>query len=98
MRKLWFPFAAAAIIVLAACSSTSGAPKAAASPTATPAISMPKIPTQDSKAVSMTCRVVSIVPTPEPTETSLFPPAGPQDWVLGKESAVMTLTEYSDYM
>ena len=43
------------------------------------------------------CTVVSISPTPNPTEQSLLPPAGEADWVVGPETAAMTIFEYSDF-
>ena len=43
------------------------------------------------------CTVVSISPTSNATETSLFPPPGDTDWVVGPETAAMTLFEYSDF-
>jgi hypothetical protein len=45
----------------------------------------------------MQCRVVSMIPTPEPEEVSKFPPPSAKDWTLGNSSAAMTITEYSDY-
>jgi len=43
------------------------------------------------------CTVVSREPTPGPTEESLFPPPGESDWVIGPETAKMTIFEYSDF-
>jgi hypothetical protein len=44
------------------------------------------------------CTVVSTVPTPGPTEQSLFPPVGEGDWVQGPATADVTIIEYSDFM
>ena len=44
------------------------------------------------------CTVVSIIPTPGPTEQSLFPPVGAGDWTQGPDTADVTFTEYSDFM
>ena len=99
-----------AVVLLSACSQTTVAPTAAkdelqtatraAAPAPTATSTEPAAPTQTQKkasAVEMQCRVVSSVPTPEPSELSKFPPPGADDWTLGKESAAMTVIEYSDY-
>jgi hypothetical protein len=44
------------------------------------------------------CTVVSIIPTPGPTEQSLFPPVGVGDWTQGPDTAGVTFIEYSDFM
>ena len=44
------------------------------------------------------CTVVSTVPTPGPTEQSLFPPVGEADWVHGPDTAEVTIIEYGDFM
>ncbi len=43
------------------------------------------------------CTVVSPVPTPGPTQPSLFPPVSEQDWARGPSSALVTIVEYSDF-
>jgi len=43
------------------------------------------------------CTAISPKPTPGPTEVSLFPPVGPDDWVDGPVDASVTLIEYSDF-
>ena len=98
MRKLWFFILMAASVLLAACSSSTGTPtpppaakSASTNPTQTAA------PTHKATVVEMTCRVVSMIPTPGPTEVSSFPAPGEQDWILGKEGALLTITEYSDF-
>jgi PBP1b-binding outer membrane lipoprotein LpoB len=50
----------------------------------------------DESAVA-NCTVVSREPTPGPTEESMFPPPGESDWVVGPETATMTIYEYSDF-
>ncbi len=47
---------------------------------------------------TMTCQVVSMSPTQGPTEQSMFPPVGKDDWVEGSNpNAPMTIIEYSDF-
>lgn len=53
--------------------------------------------TSGEEAVVASCTVVSREPTPGPTQVSLFPPPGESDWVIGPETAVMTIYEYSDF-
>jgi hypothetical protein len=43
------------------------------------------------------CTVVSVIPTAGPTEPSLFPPVSEADWVIGPETAEVTILEYSDF-
>jgi ABC-type Fe3+-hydroxamate transport system substrate-binding protein len=95
MRKLWFLLLMAALVLLAACSSSTGTPMSAAATPTQPVKTA--APTRDTSAPEMTCRVVSMIPTPGPTEVSLFAPAGEQDWILGNEDALLTITEYSDF-
>jgi len=46
----------------------------------------------------MDCQVVSLQPTQGPTEVSMFPPPGKDDWVLGEnQDAPLTFIEYSDF-
>lgn len=89
MHKLWLFIVTTMALVLAACSATKTP--------ATATIAQPAVPTQDPKAISMECQVARIIPTPDPTEVSLFPPAGPSDWVRGKEDATLTIIDYSDF-
>ncbi len=87
MRKLWFILIAAAAVLLAACGPAKPAANAAK-----------PVATEDPKLPKMACQVVSMVPTQGPTEVSMFPPAGKDDWVLGKNaSAPLTIIEYSDF-
>lgn len=43
------------------------------------------------------CTVNSPAPTPGPTERSIFPPVTEADWVIGPETAAVTVIEYSDF-
>ena len=86
------------VFALAGCQ---GNAPAAVQNTATPSPS-PIQATQPAATASSTpspmgCTVVSPKPTPGPTEASLFPPIGKEDWVQGPEDASVTLLEYSDF-
>lgn len=43
------------------------------------------------------CTVNSPQPTPGPTEQSIFPPVGEDDWSQGPEDAAVTIISYSDF-
>lgn len=43
------------------------------------------------------CTVISPKPTPGPTQQSLFPPAGEEDWITGPNDAAITIIEYGDF-
>ena len=43
------------------------------------------------------CTVVSRQPTPGPTEQSLVPLVGDQDWTQGPDDAQVTFIEYGDF-
>ena len=78
-------------------------------PQTTRAITQPEpsaavIATENSAPVETTtaqqlagCTMISPRPTPGPTQLSIFPPPGAQDWVYGAEAAQVTLIEYSDF-
>jgi hypothetical protein len=101
MRKPWFIILIVAAALLAACAQA--APGAPAENTAAPeektaAPTEKPASTQDPNAVKMECQVVSLEPTQGPTEVSMFPPTGKDDWVMGKNpDAALTITEYSDF-
>jgi hypothetical protein len=92
--------------LLAACGgaapaeTTQVAPSPSAPPQAPTEVPIPAQaePAATSAAVSPTgCTVVSPQPTPGPTEQSIFPPVGAEDWVLGPDTAPVTILEYSDF-
>lgn len=87
MRKLWISIALLAGLALSACQAAKPSP--VASPSPQPAATQAK-----SQA---SCTVVSAVPTPGPTEASLFPPVSSSDWVSGAADAKVTFLEYSDF-
>lgn len=72
--------------------------QAASSPDATRLVATPILSgTVTSTARPANCTIVSRQPTPGPTEQSVFPPLGSQDWVEGPPSAAVTFIEYSDF-
>lgn len=95
MPKTWVSILLLAAVFLSACgqitpenTTTTGAAEASA----------PSIPTIDANAVKMECQVVSLSPTPGPTQVSLFPPPQDTDWILGSNpEATLTIIEYSDF-
>ena len=102
MRKLWLLTGALAglALALAACGARATAlpvtPTIAPSPTpsqvaATPGLAA--LPTTE----PATCTVASRIPTPGPTEISLFPGVGQADWKLGPDGAKVVFIEYSDF-
>lgn len=97
MRKLWLNIALTAAVLLSACGQ-SGLSKlpVPAGPTATP--SAAPVATRNVNAVEMECTLVSMDPTPGPTEASIFPPVSKDDWVLGEsENPELTVIVYSDF-
>lgn len=83
---------AAAAILLAACSPQI-ATQAAPAPTAQTESQQPTLVASGPAS----CTAVSVLPTPGPTEASLFPPPSAGDWVKGPDNALVTFTEYSDF-
>lgn len=84
-------FLAAAAALISAC-----AAKTPAIQTPAATASLPAAGSTASPAASE-CTVVSLVPTPGPTEVSMFPPAKDGDWVQGPADASVTFLEYSDF-
>ena len=71
-------------------------PAAPQLPTNTP-IPVAAATIQPSAGGSLNCAPFSMLPTADPSETSLFPEVGEEDWVEGPEDAVVTLVVYSDF-
>ncbi len=44
------------------------------------------------------CVAASAHPTPDATQTALFPPPSDKDWIKGPPEAYITILEYSDFM
>lgn len=90
-------------ILITACGGASTPQSDAATPTE---VSRDAPPTQAPTPTLLTpgdlqlttnCTVVSRRPTPGPTEQSLFPPVGEEDWIKGAKDAQVTIIEYSDF-
>ena len=91
---------------LAACSSsTTGLPTETPVETEAPRTEIPPSPeaspTQDAgqatEQAEAYCTVVSRQPTPGPTEQSLVPLVGDEDWTKGPDDALVTFIEYGDF-
>lgn len=85
-----------ATLLLAACAKTTSTPAATEAPTAasTGEAAATEVATSSGPA---TCTVSSSLPTPGPTEASLFPPVTESDWTKGPENATMTIIIYDDF-
>lgn len=95
MRKLWFSMIFLAAVILSACAPRT-APTATVTSTEAPQ-ALASVPTENPALPKMECKMVSLLPTPGPTEVSLFPPTSAADWAIGSPNAAMTITEYSDF-
>lgn len=82
LRRLWI----ALFVLLTACVGRN------------PTTSTPVPPTNTVPPTSRPgCTVISPMPTPGPTQRSLFPPVSDADWVRGPDTASITIIEYSDF-
>ncbi len=102
MRKTWLALLLFAAILLSACSqaasSTMPLSTEASENTAAPAPTETSAPTANPNTTKMECQVVSLSPTPGPTEVSMFPSPQNDDWIQGSNpDAALTITEYSDF-
>ncbi len=103
VRRLWGVLGGL-VWLLSACTSQASAPAATATrsatatplpPTPSPTVTATPVPTQ---AARMDCTLESsLLPTPGPTEQSLFPAVGEGDWVQGPPTAAVTIVEYGDF-
>ena len=91
MRKFWLTISIIVGITAGALLAACGQVKPTSTPT-NPAATESAIP------LTMNCQVVSMNPTQGPTEASMFPPPGEDDWVHGSNpNARLTIIEYSDF-
>jgi hypothetical protein len=72
---------------LAACSSSIQTPTS---------LIRPLSPSPTGSALS-TCQKISLEPTPDAKEASLFPAVSEKDFVVGPKDAPMTIIEYGDF-
>jgi hypothetical protein len=73
---------------LVACGTSAPTPLVALSPTIAP------LPTTAPESL---CQKISLEPTPDSKETSLFPAVNDKDYVMGSKGAPMTIIEYGDF-
>lgn len=97
MRKRWITGVIWIALLLASCQSSA---QPQFTPTDVPETRIPDTqvpPTRTASLALAGCTVISPRPTPGPTERSVFPPVGADDWVSGPEGAAVTFVEYSDF-
>lgn len=96
MKKLILPFLILTGLVLYACS---GKAETTSTATSRPApTTVLTVPADNGLAGPESgCTVVTRRPTPGPTQQSLFPAVGENDWALGPADAKVTIIEYSDF-
>ena len=108
MRKLWLLTGALAGLALALALAGCGTPAPAlpVTPATLVAVTPSPIPSRVAATPGLlalpttepaTCTVASQIPTPGPTEISLFPGVGQADWKLGPDGARVVFIEYSDF-
>ncbi len=107
MRKLWPIVLLIGVLALSACgqatATSTAAPTATTAPVNTPessgATSVPTLAPLPTSSGPAECRTSAVVPfgTPDPTQAAAIPPITENDWVLGPETASVTIMEYSDY-
>ncbi|MEJ2709257.1 MAG: hypothetical protein P8074_16730 [Anaerolineales bacterium] len=76
--------------------------KAVEEPTATQAQATRQVASPSEEVIAGTapppgCTVVSRIPTPGPTERSIFPAVSDEDWTQGPSDAYVTILEYGDF-
>lgn len=97
MHRPWVSLLILIAIVLSACSQAITTPPPAQNTPGSPTQEAPA-PTAATDAVQMECEVVSLSPTPGPTDTSMFPPPQEGDWIRGANpDAKLTVIEYTDF-
>ena len=97
IKQLLISIITSGILVLSACQGRS--------PTTLPysitplpaATASRQTPSQSVSPLPAGCTIVSLKPSPGPTQESIFPPVSKADWVLGPFSAHVTILEYADF-
>jgi len=97
MRRFWSFLLLMSVLLLTACSLQTPAPTVTIVPTQPPAQTSTPTLLPMSVTGPATCTMVSLMPTPDPTQASLFPAVTDKDWSEGSEEAKVTFLEYSDF-
>ena len=71
--------------------------QATPSPSALPSPTATESEPEDLPPVPSGCTVVTQQYSPEPTQQSIFPPVSSTDWIIGPDTAAVTLVEYGDF-
>ena len=103
MRRLWLLIGMLAGLALTACGAgRAGTTATWLAPTSTRVLTSSPIAAAPALALlptsePVTCTVSSTLPTPGPTEVSLFPGVSLADWKQGPDGAKVVFIEYSDF-
>lgn len=99
MRKVVIIFVIVSAIVLAGCLPQSTATPTFTATARTNAAPSPasRIPTEVTVPVQGDCTVITVQPTPGPTEETIYPPISATDWTKGPADAKVTIVEYGDF-
>ncbi|MDD5468026.1 MAG: hypothetical protein PHS96_09480 [Anaerolineales bacterium] len=92
MKKNFIVVLACLLPLLAACQAKTTTPSGTSTLLTAPTATSGQAP-----ASAPGCTVVTADPTPGATEESLFPPVSDEDWIVGPETAEVTIFEYSDF-
>ncbi len=85
-------------LLLVSCRPQPSPPPEEATATSTAKPALPTVEQGDFEASApANCTVVSLQPTPNPTEAAVFPPVSESDWVQGSPEATVTIIEYSEF-
>jgi hypothetical protein len=88
MRKFILFITTPILIFLSACGTSS----AASTSTRLPTLTSSPAPTFEAL-----CQKISLEPTPDAKDSSLFPAVNGDDFVVGRKDAAMTIIEYGDF-
>jgi len=88
MRKLILFIIIFVSSILSACGASNSIP------TAKKLIPLTPIPTT---SFQLLCQKISLEPTPDTKDSSLFPAVSEEDFILGPKNSAMTIVEYGDF-
>jgi cyclophilin family peptidyl-prolyl cis-trans isomerase/protein-disulfide isomerase len=99
MRKLWLSMLILTVLISACSQATPSAPTPVPVEPAPveQSTSTPEPTRRAALGPVMECEIVAVSPAQGPTEISMFPPVSDEDWVMGSDDPVLTITEYSDF-